>query len=53
MTGPMTNVVRRRGQDERVEVDAFVTQVWARHDGRWQIVSFHAVRVPESKERNA
>ncbi|WP_162806795.1 nuclear transport factor 2 family protein [Sphingosinicella terrae] len=45
MTGPMTNVVRRRGQDEEVEVKAFVTQVWARRDGRWQIVSFHAVRL--------
>ena len=45
MTGPMTNIVRRRGHDEQVEVNAFVTQVWARRDGRWQIVSFHAVRV--------
>ncbi|MGZ8350242.1 MAG: nuclear transport factor 2 family protein [Allosphingosinicella sp.] len=53
MTGPMTNIVRRRGHDERVEVNAFVTQVWARRDDRWQIVSFHAVRLPEvSAERS-
>lgn len=48
MTGPMTNVVRRRGVDERVEVSAFVTQVWARREGRWQIMSFHAVRAPQA-----
>jgi hypothetical protein len=48
MTGPMTNVVRRRDQDERVTVEAFVTQVWVRREGRWQIASFHAVRLPEA-----
>lgn len=47
MTGPMTNTVRRRGHDERVIVNAFVTQVWVRRDGRWQIASFHAVRLPD------
>ena len=47
MTGPMTNIVGRRGTDERVSVSAFVTQVWARRDGRWRIASFHAVRAPE------
>jgi hypothetical protein len=44
MTGAMTNVVRRRGHDERVTVDAFVTQVWVLRGARWQIASFHAVR---------
>lgn len=48
MTGEMTNVVRRRDHpEERIEVKAFVTQVWVRRDGRWQIASFHAVRSPE------
>lgn len=49
MTGTMTNTVGRRGEDERVTVNAFVTQVWARRDGRWQIVSFHAVRLPDAQ----
>ena len=47
MTGPMTNTVRRRGEDERVVVNAFVTQVWVRRELGWQIASFHAVRLPE------
>lgn len=47
MTGPMTNVVRRRDQGEPVTVQAFVTQVWARSAGVWQIASFHAVRLPD------
>ena len=46
MTGGMTNTVARRGHDERVEVHAFVTQVWQRRDGRWQVVNFHATRLP-------
>lgn len=46
MTGGMTNTVARRGHDERVEVQAFVTQVWQRRDGRWQIVNFQATRLP-------
>ena len=50
MTGPMTNVVRRRGIDERVEVRAFVTQVWVQREPGWQIASFHAVRLPDSQE---
>ena len=45
MTGEMTNTVRRRDSDEVVEVQAFVTQVWACRDGRWQIASFHATRL--------
>lgn len=52
MTGPMTNIVRRRGIDERVAVQAFVTQVWAKRQDRWQIVSFHAVRTPESEPQS-
>ena len=47
MTGPMTNTVRRRDQDERVIVRAFVTQVWVRRDDSWQIASFHAVRLAD------
>ncbi|MFM9897174.1 nuclear transport factor 2 family protein [Sphingorhabdus sp.] len=46
MTGGMTNTVARRGHEERVEVQAFVTQVWELHEGRWQIVNFHATRLP-------
>jgi predicted SnoaL-like aldol condensation-catalyzing enzyme len=46
MTGEMTNIVGRRGHDERVIVDAFVTQIWQRRDGRWQIANFHATRLP-------
>jgi ketosteroid isomerase-like protein len=48
MTGAMTNIVCRRGQDERVTVNVFVTQVWVLREGRWQITSFHAVRLPEA-----
>ncbi len=50
MTGGMSNTVARRGHDERVEVQAFVTQVWQRRDGRWQIVNFHATRLPPPQE---
>lgn len=50
MTGAMTNIVARRGHDERVEVHAFVTQVWARRDGRWQVVNFQATRLPSPSE---
>ena len=50
MTGPMTNTVGRRGTDERVIVRAFVTQIWVCRDDRWQIASFHAVRLPDDKE---
>lgn len=45
MTGGMTNVVGRRGTEERVTVEAFVTQVWVLRKDQWQIASFHAVRV--------
>ena len=48
MTGPMTNTVRRRDQDEEVTVQAYVTQVWVKRDGAWRITSFHAVRTPEA-----
>jgi len=37
MTGAMTNVVGRRGTEERV---------WVLREGRWQAASFHAVRAP-------
>ncbi len=50
MTGGMTNTVARRGHDERVEVQAFVTQVWERRDGRWQTINFHATRLPQPTE---
>ena len=48
MTGEMTNLVGKRGTEEKIRIRAFVTQVWARREGRWQIVSFHAVRLPET-----
>lgn len=50
MTGAMTNTVRlrERAEEERVEVSAFVTQVWVRQDATWRIASFHAVRAAES-----
>lgn len=44
MTGPLTNVVSRRGVDEPMTVCAFVTQIWRRTDGAWRIASFHATR---------
>jgi len=50
MTGGMTNTVARRGHDERVEVQAFVTQVWERREGRWQVINFHATRLPPPTE---
>ncbi|EQB08059.1 hypothetical protein L288_09020 [Sphingobium quisquiliarum P25] len=48
MTGEMTNIVRRRGHEERIEVGSFVTQVWVKRNGKWQIASFHAVRTSEN-----
>lgn len=50
MTGEMTNTVARRGHDERVEVNAFVTQVWARRGGRWQAINFQATRLAPPPE---
>jgi uncharacterized protein (TIGR02246 family) len=50
MTGGMTNIVARRGHDERVEVNAFVTQIWERREGRWQIINFQATRLPPPPE---
>jgi uncharacterized protein (TIGR02246 family) len=50
MTGGMTNIVARRGHDERVEVNSFLTQVWERRDGRWQIINFHATRLSPPPE---
>lgn len=47
MTGPMTNIVQRRDREERVTVEAHVTQVWLRRDGDWRITSFHATRVAD------
>lgn len=47
MTGTMTNIVKRRDQDERVQVRAFVTQIWVERDGDWLITSFQATRLPE------
>lgn len=49
MTGEMTNILRRRGHDERIETRAFVTQAWARRNGKWQVASFHAVKLPEAE----
>jgi hypothetical protein len=46
MTGPMTNTVKRRDQDEVVTVQAYVTQVWVRAEVGWQIASFQATRLP-------
>lgn len=47
MTGSMTNSVSRRGSDEVVEINAFVTQVWVDRGEGWRLLSFHAVRLPE------
>lgn len=47
MTGTMTNMVGRRDLDERVKVQAFVTQLWVRCDGEWRVASFQATRLPE------
>ena len=48
MTGPMTNKVCLRGEDEQVSINAFVTQLWVKRDGQWRIASFHSVRLPEA-----
>lgn len=48
MTGPMTNTIRRRDHDERIQVSAYVTQIWVQRDGAWKVTSFHAVRMPEN-----
>jgi hypothetical protein len=50
MTGGMTNIVARRGHDEQVEVNAFVTQIWERRDDRWKVVNFHATRLSPPPE---
>jgi hypothetical protein len=46
MTGGLKNTVSRRGQDEKIEVEGFATQVWAKRDDVWRIVSFQATRTP-------
>lgn len=45
MTGPMTNIVGRRAENEKIEVHAFVTQVWVKREGAWRAASFHAVKL--------
>ncbi len=47
MTGTMTNTVKRRDLDERVTVQAFVTQIWVRAESDWKISRFHATRLPQ------
>lgn len=44
VTGPMTNLVGRRDTDEKIEVNSFVTQIWALENGAWRAVSFQAVK---------
>lgn len=48
MTGPMTNTVRRRGHEEVVTIEAYVTQVWVDDGDDWKIASFHAVRIQDN-----
>lgn len=45
MTGEMINVVGKRGTDEKIEVNAFVTQIWRREAAVWKIASFQATRL--------
>ena len=49
MTGAMTNTVGRRGEEEKINVAAFVTQIWVERGGHWRVASFHAVRLPDDK----
>lgn len=49
MTGAMTNTVGRRGEEEKIKVAAFVTQIWVERGGYWRVASFHAVRLPDDK----
>jgi hypothetical protein len=47
MTGEMTNIVGRRGTEERVTVRSFVTQLWVQQDA-WRLLRFQATRLPEA-----
>jgi ketosteroid isomerase-like protein len=43
MTGHQTNTARPRGSDDDpIQVESQVMQVWVRRDERWQLVAFQA-----------
>jgi hypothetical protein len=45
-TGNVTNVVRPLGSEQEWEtVHAMATIVWAKQDGVWKLVSFHASKI--------
>lgn len=47
MTGPMRNVVRRRGEDSRITTAAQVLQVWEWRSNRWILVAFQSTSLPK------
>ncbi|THD01502.1 hypothetical protein B1810_19525 [Panacagrimonas perspica] len=46
MSGPMTYVLRRRGESETQVLEAVAMQVWTRRDETWRMVAFQATRKP-------
>lgn len=47
MTGTQTNTLKKRSEEAAVRAEGFVTQVWVRNGGNWQIASFHGSRLPQ------
>lgn len=47
MTGTQINTLKKRGEDQSVRGEGFVTQVWVCGADGWQIASFHGSRLPQ------
>jgi hypothetical protein len=45
MTGLQTNTLQKRGDEQVVVGEGFVTQVWRCEAGQWRICSFHGSRL--------
>jgi ketosteroid isomerase-like protein len=44
LTGTLAFSIQPPGAAQANDVELLVTQVWARSDGRWRLVAFHACR---------
>ncbi len=45
MTGIQRVLVRRRGEEDFRELTVFATQVWARHDGEWEMEIYQSTGI--------
>ncbi|RTR53449.1 nuclear transport factor 2 family protein [Pseudomonas aeruginosa] len=44
MSGSQVNLLQKRGGEESVRAEGFVTQTWVRGEQGWRISSFHGTR---------